>query len=244
MPSFTSGDIVTTAISDNRDDIRNFVDEDTAEHPFVIVPDEEEGERLVERPPAIPTPTIGQGLKNLRNRARNIRDRTKKTSTAVRKPRTAPRPRVAVDRLISHAWTVLARVVAPVSMPVARVLELQAPVAGLVLEDVVKGTVVDRVLQPLARIEGGGETAFAMIGPPLLVGMLQNRPNMAPVLVPILREALRTWIIVAGPKLERVAEQEIKFQEQYGARIDQLIEYILQDVKSPDDNSSGAHSAE
>src|SRR5258708_589723 len=140
-----------------------------------------------------------------------------------------PKSRVPVDRLIERAWDALSRFVAPVNVPMSRVLAMQSPVAGLILEPEVKGTIVDRVLQPIARTEKRGEVLFALIGPPLIVGALSARPQAAPVLVPMLRESLAVWIDVAGPKVKVAQERAQKFQEQYGQDIDDMIGMIFAD---------------
>ena len=182
-----------------------------------IVPDEEEGSRVEERAPRMSTP--------LSTRVRDLAERVK-TPRKSAGSRTRS-PRVPIDKLISHGWQMLAQMAQPINLPVARVLDMQAPVAGLVLEGVVKDTIIDRILQPLARVEAGGEIAFALMGPPILVGVLTQKPHLAPVLVPFLKESLRTWIDIAGPQLERVAEREQKFQEQYGQKIDDMIAMIF-----------------
>jgi hypothetical protein len=117
----------------------------------------------------------------------------------------------------------------PINVPVARTLALQAPVAGMVLEDTVKDTLIDRILQPVARAGQGGEAAFALLGPPLIVGLLTSPRGQAlqPVLVPALKQSLRSWIKIAGPKLEKLEEEEREFEEHYGQRIDAMIEFIL-----------------
>jgi hypothetical protein len=171
-----------------------------------------------EIPPKIPSP--------LAVKAREMVSRARNTVKPTRKPKT-PKPRVSVDNLIGMVWQGVAQITAPINLPVARVLDMQAPVAGMLLEDVVKDTVVDRMLQPLARMESGGETAFALMGPPILVGLLTSRPQLAPILLPMLRQALMSWIEIAGPKLEAVAKKEQKFQEQYGQRIDEMISYFI-----------------
>lgn len=148
----------------------------------------------------------------------------RKTAPARAKP---PKPRKSVENLIATAWRIGAQLVAPINLPVARTLDMQAPVAGLILEDVVKDTMVDKILQPLARIEGGGETAFALLGPPMLVGTITARPQMAPMLVPVLRQALYSWMELAGPHIKKVQERERKFQEDYGQDIDNMIAYLL-----------------
>jgi len=187
-------------------------------------------ERLVpqETPPKTHRPS-------LRERATDV---VAKARTAPKKAASKPRgPRKTLDGLIGGAWSFVAQIMQPINLPVARVLAVQAPVAGMVLEDALKNTAVDRLLQPLAGVQIGGEIALALIGPPLLVGALSVRPEMAPMLVPLLRRALRSWIDVAGPKLEEVAKTEKKFEEQYGTQIDDMIEFFLETVKEPDDTS-------
>src|SRR4051812_19172359 len=120
-----------------------------------IVPDEEEGTRVLiedgpepvstERPPAIRHPSVVQ-------RARSLVGKKVDDAPKVR----SHHPRRSVDRIIERVWEGMARLVQPVNLPVARVMAVQAPVAGLLLEDIVKGTVVDRVLQPIVRVEEKG----------------------------------------------------------------------------------------
>jgi hypothetical protein len=185
------------------------------------------GEEEEERAPQIPKGTP----------VRSFVDRVKRATPA--KPTTRKRkvskPRVSVDNVISGFWRVLAQVAQPVNIPVARVLDMQAPVAGMLLEDLVKDTVVDRVLQPLARGAQGGELAFALLGPPLLVAAIQAKPEMQGVLVPMLKASMKTWIVVAGPKLAALEKQEEEFQELYGDRIDDLLSKIFEPVQPADE---------
>ena len=66
------------------------------------------------------------------------------------KPKGKAKPRVPVDDLIAGLWRGLAGFARPLPAT-SRLLKIQAPVAGVILEDVVKGTVVDKWMQPLAR---------------------------------------------------------------------------------------------
>lgn len=191
------------------------------------VPDEAEGSRVQETAPKIPTPSLADTFRDTSERARalpdTIRSRFGRTTSKAKGSKTPRGPRQSVERLIGAVWGMGARMMLPVSWPVANVLKAQAPVAGMVLEDVVKNTVVDTVLQPLARIGKGGEIALALIGPPILVGLISSKPEIAPVMLPLLKESLRAWLDVAGPKLLEHAEKERKFQEEYGSSIDELI---------------------
>lgn len=200
---------------------------ETGQEPSPVQVPDDERPPVEEVPPKMSEPTVVDKARELVGRAR------KSTPTAAK--RTTGRktfPRIPVDRLISRGWDALARVIQPVNMPVARVLATQAPVAGLILEDQVKNTIVDKLLQPLARSEQRAEVIIALVGPPLLVGALSKNPSMAPVLVPMLKEALKTWIDVAGPKMEEAMERNRKFQEEYGQQIDSLIEmfFMTEDV--------------
>src|SRR5215472_6632170 len=124
--------------------------------------------------------------------------------------------RVPVDRLIERAWEALGRLAAPISPAVSNVLQLQSPVAGLIMEDIVRDTMVDRALQPIARAEEKAEKVIALAGPPMIVGALQAAEGLPPeqkairqaILVPMLRECLVVWVKVAGDKIEEKARRD------------------------------------
>lgn len=193
----------------------------------VEVPDEVEGSKLVEVPPQVTKPTrqLSDRAKEFLARNKTVPTRSAKKITGTRSK--ANKPRTSVEKFIGRTWEFMSRAALPFNPPVSRVLAMQAPVAGLILEDVVRNTVVDKVLQPLARVGNGGEVAFALMGPPLLIGMLQIKPESAVFAIPLLKESLRAWIDIAGPKLDEVMDREKKFQEQYGTRIDEMIGYFL-----------------
>lgn len=173
-------------------------------------------------------------------RARGLLKRTgERRKTRTRSTVKKTHPRVAVDRLIGRGWEMMARAVQPVNLPVARVLHMQAPIAGMILEDEIKGSFIDRVLQPLARTEKRGETVFALVGPPILVGVLTSKPQLAPVVVPMLKESLAVWLDIAGPKLEVQAERTKEFQEKYGDQIDAIIAMILAPVEEMVSDNAG-----
>jgi hypothetical protein len=139
----------------------------------------------------------------------------------------ASQPRVSIEGILSGAWSILGNLIAKPSPPVGYIMQIQAPVAGMVLEDTIKGTMVDRILQPFARAEAAGETVMALAGPPVLVGLMHARPETAPVALPLLRRSLAMWMEIAGPKVERVRVQNEKFEEKYGKDIDAIIEGLM-----------------
>lgn len=190
------------------------------------VPDEEEGTRITEKPPNIPKPTVSQHANQLRERVRELAAKTPSrpklsTRSGVKRPRTS------VEAFISTVWSIGARMVQPLAWPVANVLAIQSPIAGSILEDAVRNTAVDTILQPVARVFKGGDTAFALLGPPLLTAVAYAKPDSQPIVEPMLREALKSWLKVAGPKLAEKAKEEAAFQEEFGSTIDDLVKFIF-----------------
>ena len=206
---------VTAAVRKAYDEAHNTEDANVIEETVTLddVPEE--------RPPSIIEPKPLDKLRSLTSRVK---------STGTRKRAKPSKPRHSVDRFISRGWQFLAQAMQPISMPTARVLDVQAPVAGLVLEDVVRNTLVDKVLQPLVRAEAAGEVVYALLGPPAIVAAIHRRPEMFPFLAPFLKEALRSWIDVAGDKIQVAKERDQKFEEEYGKKIDEMIEYFFQDI--------------
>ena len=125
-------------------------------------------------------------------------------------------PRVPVDRLTGRLWEALGRVAATAIPPVGKAIQWQAPVAGLVFEDMARDTVVDRALQPLARAEAKAEMAFAIVGLPVIVGAItaaQGLPDdqrlvREAFLVPLLRECLAVNIKIMGDRAEEMAARQ------------------------------------
>lgn len=160
-------------------------------------------------------------------------------------------PRVPVDDAICMVWGNLARLAKPLP-PLERTLRIQAPVAGLLLEDSVKGTAVDHLLQPLARLQNQGQVVMALAGPPVLVtaitlhcqraalaGATPN-PLFMSFATTALRESLMTWHKVAGPKVAEAMAREQAFEDEFGQPVDDLIALIMAPPVPPGDNEAAA----
>ena len=170
-------------------------------------------------------------------RREEVRPQGRKVSAAERfrqRVSTAPkgkRPkRVSIEEVASGMWGLLGLglMQLPQTVPVGRVLAMQAPVIGIVAEEQAKDTFVDKVLQPIARAEGKAKTVAAVFGPPALVGIMTQRPDLAPVCMPVLKTLLLTWADIAGPAMEKVEKRAAQFAEQNGGvDIDALIEAIF-----------------
>lgn len=171
-----------------------------------------------------------------RTRAKRRGPFARRAKPATRKARRPVPPRVPVDHLISMTWQGLARAAEPASVPLSRCLAVQSPVAGMILEDTVRDTVVDRALQPLARAEDKGRRVLALAAPPVLVYLLDQTQQLdepqasmrQAVLLPMLKESLRLWVEIAGPKVEEAARREKEYKEEFGDTIDGMIEMMFE----------------
>lgn len=148
-------------------------------------------------------------------------------------------PRVPIDDTIAVLWRGLAGFARPLPAT-SRLLKIQAPVAGIILEDVVRDTVVDRLLQPVARYSERAEAVAVLAGPPILVTAIQvnqmqriadpSRPDVTPFIMPALRELMLRMCKVAGPKMRQALAQEKEFEEEFGATVDDLIASLFDTV--------------
>lgn len=102
----------------------------------------------------------------------------------------------------------------PELVPFGRAMQVNAPVAGRAFDELVKGTAVDRVLQPVA--DRGDEVrnfANAVLFPGLILAMTK-RPELAPTLEPMAYSLFASNIVAMGPV---VAEK--KKQDQAAAKV-------------------------
>jgi hypothetical protein len=137
--------------------------------------------------------------------------------------------RVSIDSVVSSAWGALAGILARQQrvLPVARMLQIQAPIAGMVVEQMARDTVVDRLLQPLARLNARGESIGALIGPPILVAVITAQPGLYDMLAPMLKQSLVSWMEIAGPQMEKAKKRAEKLQAEFGADVDTLVEMLF-----------------
>jgi|SRR5579862_2612117 len=157
-------------------------------------------------------------------------------------------PRVPVNRLIEHAYSDLAWA-AQGMPPLSRLLEAQAPLAGIVLEDKVRGTAVDAVLQPAARLEDLLDAAYGMLTPPMAVLAVMatapapgEEPSVAHKASFLsLRHSLLVMARVGGPNLAEIEERG-KANAAASADVDKFIAYLF-DMPAPAEQEAGAAEA-
>jgi hypothetical protein len=187
--------------------------------------------------------------------AREVRPRHVATPKAARlpwrrdkpqgKPKAAAktRKRVPLDDTIATAWRFLGSLAKPLPAT-SRLLKIQAPVAGKLLEPVVRDTIIDRVLQPFARTTEGAEAVAVLIGPPAVITAMQLNPNLIPLGLPLLRELLMRMVRIAGPAMGEAMKQEREFEQQFGGSVDDLIALLLSDLVVPEGQSEDQAEAE
>jgi hypothetical protein len=154
----------------------------------------------------------------------------------------AKKARVPVDDLIATIWRGLAGMVRPLPAT-SRLLKIQAPVAGAVLEPVIKGTVVDTWLQPLARTTEGAEALIVLAGPPILVAAMELDPSKVPYLLPVARELMLRWCKIGGPKMAEALKRDNEFEEQFGATVDSILS-VLQTELAPEDEDAAVREVQ
>jgi hypothetical protein len=158
------------------------------------------------------------------------------------KRRTKPKhPRVSTADLIGSGWRIVAKVAQPLP-PMYRTLRLQSVIAGPLIDDAVKGTMVDPILQPLARLSRAGETVSALVAPNLAIGAMayhlhqtSGEPN--PVVMQACQEMLRYGLMammrVGGDAFAAQLAKDKADEEQYGTSVDELMAMILADLADP-----------
>jgi len=221
--------------------------------------DDDGGEPAGEQVPRGTAPKGKAKRKATRQRASGLWTRLKKASGEGKKRHAW----VGTSDVIEHFWSQLAWSARPIP-PLQKILAAQAPTAGVILQDALRDTIVDRaVLQPAARIEDRLQAVNAMAGPPIWVMMIaawggaQVGPNGQPLLVDGeflydqrtqmmvsgLRFSLMSWLKISDKKAEDIQATADELT-QLGDEADKLIRWILAPPvpgQSPKDTEREAH---
>jgi hypothetical protein len=167
-------------------------------------------------------------------------------------PRTrAPKhERVPLDRLGESVWAALGRWTAPVDAALSRCFVLQAPVSGMMAEDMIRGTPVDRPLQYVARAQAKANLAAALLGMPVGIIMLEHAQTLPDrqrllreaVILPALRECAVSYIEIAGDKLLERAKRDAERAPLYD-QADAIIAHLLYGAPLGDDLGAAGQAA-
>ena len=137
--------------------------------------------------------------------------------------------RTKLDRFGEHVFALGAKFVESRSIALSRILAMQSPVAGIIMEENIKhGGLLDKVIQPIARSEEKLSATYAMLGPMLMVVAIEKNPSLFPTLEGPLKLALLEWASIAEPAMKRVVEREQRLAEQFAEHdIDAMIKMIF-----------------
>ena len=165
-----------------------------------------------------------------------------KKQTTPRPPKVIiPKPkRIPAGDSISQVVGLVGQVVGNVDAPMGRALVFSAPATGSAVDELVAGTVVDRlVIQKFAGAADKWEKVGGVIAFPVLIAVISRNPKLFNVLEDQLRSATVDVIIASIPSLEKKANREKKAAESLSrlgkivsryANTDDPIRLILEDI--------------
>ena len=141
---------------------------------------------------------------------------------------------LAEDVFLDLAWSVQSL------PPVEKVLYLQAPLAGKILDNTVRGTAADRVFQPIARANHqikGFEALTAPIWVALIMarGRKDEQGNYSPETVLMfggLRHALLSMTRVTSMNFDKLKKKSEELRTASG-EIDRMIEWLFEVPEQP-----------
>jgi hypothetical protein len=125
------------------------------------------------------------------------------------------RGRVSAADTISDVWaaggTLATR--SPKHVPLGRYMQWQAPVAGEMLDEAVKGSIVDKlVLQRVVKARGRLDLTAGILLPPLLIFMIESNPQLMPTLGPILESQIRASLPLMVPAIKKMKKKQADMQ--------------------------------
>lgn len=90
-----------------------------------------------------------------------------------------------------------------IDKPVGRCVLLEAPLLGKKIDEVIAGTFIDKLLQPLFRAGDGAQELGAMLALPVMAGIMERKPEMAPMLAEPFAAVLRESLTNMAPLMRK-----------------------------------------
>lgn len=121
----------------------------------------------------------------------------------------------------------------PKLIPFGRAVQFNAPVAGLTFDALVKGSFVDKLLQPVASKGDKAEAFLNAAGFPMLILAITTKPELYPVLGPMAFEMFKSNIGAMG---EVIAKKQKEDRD-----IDQVLEMAVREgmLENVTDSATG-----
>ncbi len=93
--------------------------------------------------------------------------------------------------------------------PLGRYLQFSSSVSAEILDDAVSGTMIDKmVLQPLVKGRSRFDGIAAVLGPPAIILAIENNPERAPMLLPVLKSSIRNSLPMMAKAIKKVQAKE------------------------------------
>jgi len=106
-------------------------------------------------------------------------------------------------------------------VPVGMAIGFEAPVAAEKLDAIIAGTMLDRLLQPIARAGASAKDFGAVLALPILVGLIERRPYLYEPLKPLIIPVVTNVALDLAELQERNKERLSAAQSRAGAtRVD------------------------
>lgn len=134
------------------------------------------------------------------------------------KPAKSPslRGRQSAAETIADLWALGGSIAAhsPRHVPVGRYMQFQAPVAGEMLDEAIKGSPVDRlVIQRVVKARARFDLASAVFGPPLIILAIESNPALMRTLGPVLEAQIRSSLPLMVPAIKKIKAKQQAAQD-------------------------------
>ena len=177
-----------------------------------------------------------------------------KKAPAARPVGAAKGKRIAAGESIAQAVSLASQLVVRVDGPMGRALHFSAPATGEAIDELIAGTVVDRVVvQKFAGAADRWEKVGGVIAFPILIALVSRNLELFPVLEDQLRSATVDVITASIPTLEKKRNREKKAADSLRrlgevdarfANSDDPILLFLQDIFNPPEATETRGEAE
>lgn len=145
------------------------------------------------------------------------------------------RSRESTEDLFSLAWTGLAKLIGVTGYyPLAKTVAMQAPVAGVILDNEIRGSLLDPLAQPAARLLARSSKIGTLMWLPMLVHACSVRPELFPRLKPMLINAIYDWQEIAGPEIKKMEDRRKQRAEESGIDPEEMLAYLFADMPRHD----------
>jgi hypothetical protein len=127
------------------------------------------------------------------------------TERAETAPKERKGPRVSIESLGTLGWGGMGMWLerSGADAPVGRVMQFQAPLAGSKLDNIIAGTWLDTLLQPLVKQTDKLEDLGVLIALPALIFMYERNPAIEPFVAGFIRQVLEATILDMAPLLQK-----------------------------------------